>query len=441
LPDPADLGLREAAAAIAAGELPPGELLTACRARAAAHEDLGAFVAMAGEPGDARAGPLHGVPVGVKDVVDVAGLPTRAGSEATAAEPATEDAPIVASLRDAGAVVLGKTATHELAYGVTTRATVNPWAPDRLVGGSSGGSAVAVAVGACPLAVGSDTAGSCRIPAAFCGVAGMMARPGRLPMAGVVPLAPGLDSLGFLARSAADLAFAWTALTDEPVEPERAWRAGVAPDAALGAVDPAAAAAAARAATVLGAEPATVDVPALDEFSRPRGTVIGVLALEQHRRRKWWPGHANRYDPAIAHDLRASERIGAGALLAARGQLDALARRLRDAIAGVDVLVLPTTPHAAPSRDDGGDLVRAERRHAAQLTRLCGPVNIAGLAAVSVFGGRDAEGLPLGVQLVARDEPTVLAAAVAYETSAGPAPRPPLEALAATAHDRPGEPA
>jgi len=201
LPDPADLGLREAADAIAAGELAASDLLEACRARAAAHDDLGAFVALAPDPGEPRPGPLRGIPVGVKDVVDVVGLPTRAGSGATDAEPAADDAPFVASLRDAGAVVLGKTATHELAYGVTTRATVNPWARDRLVGGSSGGSAVAVVVGACPLAVGSDTAGSCRIPAAFCGVAGMMARPGRLPMAGVVPLAPGLDTLGLLART------------------------------------------------------------------------------------------------------------------------------------------------------------------------------------------------------------------------------------------------
>jgi aspartyl-tRNA(Asn)/glutamyl-tRNA(Gln) amidotransferase subunit A len=437
LPDPADLGLREAAAAIAGGDLSPAELLAACRARAEAHDDLGAFVVPATEPGEPRPGPLRGIPVAIKDVVDVAGLPTRAGSEATDAEPVADDAPVVAMLRDAGAVVLGKTATHELAYGVTTRATVNPWARDRLAGGSSGGAAVAVAVGACPLALGSDTAGSCRIPAAFCGVAGMMARPGRLPMAGVVPLAPGLDALGLLARTATDLAFAWTALTGEAVEPAREPRVGAVAEAALGGVDPAAYAAAQDAARRLG-EPVAVDVPDLDDFSRPRGTVIGALALEQHRRRRWWPAHADRYDAAIAYDLRAAERIDAAALLVARGRLDALARRLRDALADVDVLVLPTTPHAAPSRDDGGDPVRAERGHAARLTRLCGPVNIAGLAAVNVFGGLDADGLPLGVQLVARDEATALAAAVAYEASTCAPPRPPL---AATDHERPREPA
>jgi aspartyl-tRNA(Asn)/glutamyl-tRNA(Gln) amidotransferase subunit A len=436
LTDPADLGLREAAAAVAAGELTAPELFAACHARAREHEDLGAFVALAPEPGEPREGPLRGVPVGVKDVADVAGMPTRAGSEATDAEPAAADAPVVAALREAGAVVLGKTATHQLAYGVTTRAAVNPWAPDRLAGGSSGGSAVAVAVGACPLALGTDTAGSCRIPAAHCGVAGMMARPGRLPTAGLVPLAPGLDTPGFLARTAADLAFAWTALTAEPVEARPGLRAGVPPAEALGPVDPAAQAAAEDAGARLGA--VTVAVPAFDDFSRPRGTVIAALALEQHRRRGWWPAHADAYDPAIAYDLRAAERTGAGALLAARGRLDELARALREAIAAVDVLVLPTTPRAAPPRDDGGDLVRAERRHAARLTRLCGPVNIAGLAAVSVFGGLDADGLPLGVQMVGRDERTVLAAAMAYEAGAAP-PRPPLLTGAAAGDHPPGE--
>jgi aspartyl-tRNA(Asn)/glutamyl-tRNA(Gln) amidotransferase subunit A len=440
--DPADLGLAEAAAAIAAGTLAPATLVDACLVRAAEIADLGAFVAVDAD-GARRAaarppaGPLGGVPVAVKDLVDVAGVPTRAGSRVTGEDPASADAPVVGLLRAAGAVVMGKTATHELAFGVTTRAVRNPLDRGRLAGGSSGGAAVAVAAGACPLALGSDTAGSCRIPAAFCGVAGMTARPGRLPAEGVVPLAPGLDALGFLARSAADLAFAWAAVTGEAVDPAPAPRVATAPEAALGAVDPAALAAAEAAAARigrLGGGHVEAAIPALDDFSRPRGTVIGALALRAHRARGWWPGRAARYGPDVAAELRRAERIDAAALHEAHARLAALAERLRDALSAVDVLVLPTTPRAAPPRDGEDTLARQDRRHAAEFTRLCGPFNAAGLAAVSAPLGRDADGLPLGVQFVARDEVTALAAAAAAEALAG-APAPPAVAIGAAVNE------
>ncbi len=438
LPDPADLGLRAATAAIALGRLSAAELTDACLARAEATATLGAFALLdadgarrqASERDHAAGGqPLHGAPVGVKDIIDVAGLPTRAGSAATSGAPAPADAPIVAMLRAAGAVVEGKTATHEFAYGVTTRATRNPWDFERLAGGSSGGSAVAVAVGACPLAVGSDTAGSCRIPAALCGVAGMMARPGRLPMDGVVPLAPGLDTLGLLARTAGDLALAWSALAGDEIAPPGALRIGTAPEAALGAVEPEALEAAERAAGLMasaGGRRTTVGVPAFDDFSRPRGTVIAASALEAHRRRGWWPAPAAGYGEDVAAALRAAEELEPDAVAAAGRRLQALAAELRAALRDVDVLVVPTTPGPAPPRDADEPLVHQERRHAAVLTRLCGPVNAAGLAAVSVFAGLDASGLPLGAQFIARDEATALGAAVAHEALAGEPPRPPL---------------
>ena len=442
MPDPADLGLTAAAAALADGELSAAELVDACLRRATATAELGAFTELCGERAHAEAAArdrerpvtaLHGVPVGVKDLVDVAGMPTRAGSSATGDEAAAADAPIVARLRAAGAVVMGKTATHEFAYGVTTRATRNPWSDERLAGGSSGGSAVAVAVGACPVALGSDTAGSCRIPAALCGVAGMMARPGTLDMAGVVALAPGLDALGLLARGAEDLALAWSALTGTPATAPAALRVGTARADRLGDVDPDALAAADHVAAMLaagGGSRATLDLPVLDDFSRPRGTLIAALALEGHRVRGWWPQRAERYGDDIAAQMRAAEGIADTVVAAARERLGELGRRLRAALATVDVLVLPTTPGAAPLRDGDDPLERRERRHTAELTRLCGPVNAAGLAAVSVFGGLDAAGLPLGVQILARDEATALGAAAACERLAGPPPRPPLRTVA-----------
>jgi aspartyl-tRNA(Asn)/glutamyl-tRNA(Gln) amidotransferase subunit A len=454
LPDPADLGLRAATAAIAVGQLSAAELADACLARAEATATLGAFATLDADGGrrgaaerDRAAGagrhlpPLHGAPVGIKDIIDVAALPTRAGSSATAAGPAPGDASIVTRLREAGTVVLGKTATHEFAYGVTTRATRNPWDFERLAGGSSGGSAVAVAAGACPLAVGSDTAGSCRIPAALCGVAGMMARPGRLPMDGVVALAPGLDTLGLLARTAGDLALAWTGIGGGAIAPAGALRVGTAPEAALGAIDPDALEATEQAAGLLasaGGRRATVDVPAFDDFSRPRGTVIAALALEQHLRRGWWPRLAERYGEDVAADLRRAEPLDPDAVAAAGRRLQALAAELRAALDAVDVLVLPTTPGPAPLRDTGEPVARQDRRHAAELTRLCGPVNAAGLAAVSVFAVLGAARLPLGAQFVARDEATALAAAVAHEALSGEPPRPPLLTGAAEAHQRSG---
>jgi aspartyl-tRNA(Asn)/glutamyl-tRNA(Gln) amidotransferase subunit A len=158
-------------------------------------------------------GPLHGIPVGVKDIFDVAGLPTRCGSAARAdALPAMEDAVAVGAWRQAGAVILGKTTTQEFAAGVVSPPARNPWDPTRIPGGSSGGSAAAAAVGACFGALGSDTGGSIRIPAAACGVAGFKPAFGRLSVEGVYPLSWSLDTIGPLARTVADTRLLWDAL-------------------------------------------------------------------------------------------------------------------------------------------------------------------------------------------------------------------------------------
>jgi aspartyl-tRNA(Asn)/glutamyl-tRNA(Gln) amidotransferase subunit A len=365
------------------------------------------------ERGAARAGPLHGWTVGVKDLVDVAGLPTRAGSPVLDdAAPAAADAPIVAALRAAGAVVMGKTATHEWAFGVTTRRTRNPWGPDRVAGGSSGGSAVAVATGDCQLAVGSDTAGSVRIPAALCGVAGIKFRAGAVPMDGVVPLAPSLDSLGLLAASAADLAAAWAALTGDGPVPASSPATALVPAAeALGPLHPAQAAALASAAARFGAR--EVSLPSFGAWSRPRGVKIRAEALAVHRAAGWWPAAADRYDGAIRAELEKAERQPATELDAACAELGALAAALRTALAPGAVLMLPTTPGPAPSREID------DRAAAAELTRLCGPVNECDLAAVSLPCGL-ADGLPLGLQLVAEREEDALAAALAWEAIVPP---------------------
>ena len=157
-------------------------------------------------------GLLHGIPVAAKDLFDTAGVPTEGGCRAYSGRVPASDAACVARLREAGAVLVGKTHTHELAYGVTTPGTHNPWSLGHVVGGSSGGSAAAVAAGECAIALGTDTAGSIRIPAACCGVAGLKPRTGESAGTASCALAPSLDTAGPLGRSVRDLALALAVL-------------------------------------------------------------------------------------------------------------------------------------------------------------------------------------------------------------------------------------
>src|SRR5206468_1307742 len=211
------------------GAVSPNEVLVACRDRI--EESEAALRAwMAWDPGVAQAEairmdsirrselPLWGIPIGIKDIIDVAGTPTTANSRVLAGTVPHADAPVVARLRAAGALILGKTATHEFACGTVTPGTSNPWDLGRIPGGSSGGSAAALAAGHCFGALGTDTAGSIRIPAALCGVVGLKPRPGIVPREGVIPLAPSFDVVGPMARTVGDVALLWEVLSDVPVE-------------------------------------------------------------------------------------------------------------------------------------------------------------------------------------------------------------------------------
>lgn len=423
--EPLDLSVAAAGAALRAGRLRVVELTEACLERARATEPLGAFALLdaAGALDQAAAldrelaecgprGPLHGLPVAVKDLLDVAGLPTRGGSAVPDGLPARRDATLVARARAAGAVIVGKSATHELAFGVTTPAAANPWAPERSPGGSSGGSAVAVATGASLGALGTDTAGSIRLPAALCGVSGLKARPRSLPMDGVIALAPSMDSAGPLARSAEDLGLLWASLGGDP-EPAQlsVLRVGV-PEPAP-SVDGEVATAFQTALGTLaraGARVVSVRVPPWEAWGRPRGRLLVAEALAAHRAAGWYPSRAQRYGSEVLGYLRAAERLSAEDVQAARRELADLAGRLRAALAAVDVLALPTCPLPAPARD--ADPVRA----AHELTVLCGPANGAQLAAASVPCGFTAAGLPIGLQLMAGHESLALAAARRYQS-------------------------
>jgi AtzE family amidohydrolase len=348
-------------------------------------------------------GPLAGVPYGVKDLFDIAGLPTTAGAAMRrAAEPAAADAEAIRRLREAGAVLVATCNMDEFAYGFATvnahwGTTRNPHDPDRLVGGSSGGSAAAVAAGMLPFTLGSDTNGSIRIPASLCGVWGLKPSHGALPMAGVFPFVDSFDDIGPFARNARDLALLAAILAGgqalPPKHPERV--------AMLGGWfaanrSPAMAAAMAVLAGRLGGPPTVL----LPEVDRARSAAFLMTAAE---------GGARHLDELAADPLgfdpATRDRLLAGALLPSAAYLHAQAFResFRDSALRLfeqyDLLIAPAVPGVAPRIEsplvevDGAML--PARAHLGLYTQ---PLSFIGLAMVAA--PLPVEGLPLGIQLI-----------------------------------------
>ena len=434
--DPADLDIAQTARTIASGELSPAELTAACLRRIEELEPtIKAFVTLDDEGARdqarrlteelARAGPrsaLHGVPVGIKDLVDVEGLPTTASSRVLEGNVATSDAPVVATLRAAGAVIVGKTNTQEFAYGVVSAPTRNPWDTNRIPGGSSGGTAAAIAAGMTLAGIGTDTAGSIRIPASLCGVSGLKPRPDVIPVDGIIPLAPSLDACGPMARSVADLRILFETLDGGlGSAPEaRGLRLAVPGSPEVAGADGEVQHAVDTAVAVLvdgGLSRAEVDLEPFADWDRPRSMPLMLEALEVHTSRGWYPERAGRYTEETLGSLRYAERLTPEKVEATRAPLADLVENLMGVFADADVLVLPTTQTTAPTvdessaRDDGHrtPVVRA-------LTRLCGPVNVCRLAALSIPCGFDNGGLPFGLQLIGRDESSLLAVGELYQS-------------------------
>lgn len=434
---PAPTTLTDARALLASGALSPEELLAMCRERIEATEGrVGAWLSFA--PRDAGASsldptdrdrlPLWGIPVGIKDIVDATGLPTTAASRVLeAAPPALTDAPAVRRLREAGALILGKTNTQEFAYGAVTPGTTNPWDPERIPGGSSGGSAAAVAAGHCLGALGTDTAGSIRIPAALCGVVGLKPRPGIVPLDGVIPLAPSFDCAGPLGRSVGDVTLLWEVLSGAAVARLGAGSLAVAavPLQALPELEPEVAAAyvdAVQRCARLGRFLVRAEIPAFTDFDRPRSTVLMWEALQVHRSRGWWPDRADGYtDETRGYLERAALATSEEDVDAARAECRRLAAGLLEVCEACDVLVCPTLPKEAPTHAEAArvDPGSPRRPVVMELTRIPGAVNVAGLAALTIPFGKGANGLPLGLQFIGRDEDRILALGLAYERATG----------------------
>ncbi|HWD09296.1 MAG TPA: amidase [Actinomycetota bacterium] len=432
-------------AALALGELSPEALLDQCLARLDASEStVKAWRAL--DPQGARAQakrldpaaraelPLWGIPVGVKDVIDAAGMATTAASAVLAgARPAAADAPAVARLREAGAVILGKTNTQEFAYGAVTAPTTNPRDEHRIPGGSSGGSAAALAAGHCLAALGTDTAGSIRVPAALCGVVGLKPRPGIVSLDGVIPLAPSLDTVGPMASDVAGVTLLWAALTGRSAPPSiahgrapevRDLRVTAAAFSSLPEMEADVEAAYLDAIAVCGRltnAPPRASVPAFADFDDPRRAVLMWEALRVHRARGWWPDRAGAYTEETRSYLQyAEDNLTGETVEAARRQCAKLAAGLKSATERA-VLLAPTVPCQAPTIAEASarDPSQPRRPIVARLTRIPGPVNVAGLAALSVPCGNTTDGLPVGLMMIGQDEATLLRLGAAFEQAIG----------------------
>jgi aspartyl-tRNA(Asn)/glutamyl-tRNA(Gln) amidotransferase subunit A len=425
------MSVADVAARIRAGALSPREAVEAYLERIdQANGALNAYISVRGEEALAEAehvleGPLRGVPVAVKDVIDVAGGPTTAASKILAGNVAGRDAVCVERLRRAGAVVLGKLNTHEFAFGATTTsphfgAAHNPWSLDRICGGSSGGSGAAAAADLAAGTLGTDTAGSIRIPACVCGVTGLRPTTGLVPTAGVVPVAWSLDTVGPIARSAEDCALLLGALIEEPlelVESVRELRIGVV-DELFRRADPAVAAEAQAAVEELrglGATIEAVDVPLLEESGTINQLVMLTEAAEVHL--PWLRTRLADY----GDDVRA--RLLAGLFLPATAHVTGLrARRwfreeLRPVLDRFDLLAAPEMPVVAPPIGATEVDVHGERiAYRLAVIPFNSPWSLAGLPVASVPAGF-VHGLPVGLALIGRPrgEQTVLQAAHTFQ--------------------------
>jgi aspartyl-tRNA(Asn)/glutamyl-tRNA(Gln) amidotransferase subunit A len=381
-------------------------------------------------------GPLHGIPLALKDIIDTAGVRTTAASALFKGRVSTDDAEVVCRLKDAGAVLLGKQNLHEFAYGGSSvvsyyGAVHNAWSPAYIPGGSSGGSATALAAGLCYGALGTDTGGSIREPAALCGVVGLKPTYGRVSTRGVIPLSPSLDHVGPIARAVSDAAVILQAIAGhDPKDtnsaevpaadyvaalherPER-MRIGVPRKLFYEDLDPEVASALERALSVLQADAASIQ-----ELELAVPTDRTLLAAEAYAYHAGFIARSPElYQPETLRRIRSGADVSAADILERRRELQQARLEIRKVFESVDLLVTPATPIPAPSIAEltqNPDLLRPREILLLRNTR---PVNIWGLPAISVPCGFTQAGLPIGLQIIGPHwgEAKVLRIAYAYE--------------------------
>ncbi len=401
--------------------------------------------------------PLAGVPVALKDLIDVQGVRTTCGSHVFEDHFARANATVVRKLVSAGAVILGKTNMHEFAFGFTgANATYgdcpNPWDRQRFAGGSSSGSALAVALGICPLALGSDTGGSIRLPAALCGLVGMKPTYGRVSRRGTVPLSWTMDHLGPLARTAADAAMVLRVIagrdrTDRTTvrqlvpnyeaaleQPLAGLAIGMPRDGFFRRSVPEVAQAVEKAAGVLtdcGAKCVDVTMPYLEEVLGVHRATIFAEAAAVHR--PLLAQSAELYDPAVRLRLQAGLFLPAADYLKAQQARQVIRKAWANVFTSVDCLLTPTAPLPAGRFDQQAVILPTGETTLLQAyLGLTLPLNVTGNPALSVPCGFASDGLPIGMQLVGRlfDEATLLRVAHHYQQQTDWHRREPSEACA-----------
>ncbi|MGE3538033.1 MAG: amidase [Candidatus Tectimicrobiota bacterium] len=446
--DPCLLPVTTLASLVATRALSPVELVEAHLARIEhLNASLLAYLHVSAEPARAAAraaeleissggyrGPLHGIPVAYKDIFDVQGLPTTAGSKLMADYVATEDATAAARLRQAGAICLGKLNTIEFASGSMDvyGSARNPWNTTMFPGGSSAGSGTALAAHLIPLATGSDTGGSIRNPASFCGIVGLKPTYGRISRAGIVPLSWSLDHAGPMARTVADVALMLQAMAGpdqrdasaaQQAVPDyhaalrgtlRGLRLGIPRTFFFAHADPEVISAVHTAITLLqqlGVSLYDIDLPHACYGPSASWSIAYSEAFAWHRSNFF--ARARDYTTAFLHKITAAACLTAEERVTAQRLRQVITAEFLAALDTVDAIVTPTTSYAA--HPIGQPSPQPDMR---SLTR---PVSLTGLPALALPCGFTSTGLPISMQLVGRswDEPTVLRLGHAYEQAAG----------------------
>lgn len=388
-------------------------------------------------------GLLHGIPISLKDNICTEGIRSTAGSKILRDYFPERDARVVTNLKQAGAILLGKTNLHEFAYGVTTNnphygPARNPWDTARIPGGSSGGSAAAVAAGLCFGSIGTDTGGSIRIPAALCGIVGLKPGLGRVDVTGVIPLSVTHDCVGPLARTAADAAILFQAIVDSGSgrgggQRRRGNAARRLPKLRLGIpreffFDVISAEVeksfdlAVRSLRGLGAKIKEVSIPVLTQTEKAGNRIAWAEASYFHQQAGWFPSRGAEYGEDVRSRLEAGTKVLGVEYLEAQDQRRSFISQLREVMEkeAIDAVMVPTTPISAPLIGEETTCVgKTDHPTRALLLRLNRPANLAGVPAISVPCGFTATGLPMGLQFIGaeQNEKLLLEVAEVYQRS------------------------